>query len=85
MDPENRCLMEFGNKCSRSETRTGTGRVTRRRILEEAYIVTKVYTSTSFMRLKCKCSIIPGGVTFKVTDYRMEEERSQKLMAERNL
>lgn len=77
-------LIEIGNKNHRCKTRTGTSRVTKRKILEESYIVTEVYTSASLMRLKFICSFTTGGVTFKITDYRVVEDQSQKLMARVN-
>lgn len=84
MDSESWCLIEIGKKSYRSKTRTGTGRVSRRKILEEFYIVTSFYTSASLMWLQFRCSITTGGVTCNVSDYCLEKYQSQKAMAEKN-
>lgn len=65
--------MEFGNKSYRIKTKTGTGLVTRLKILKKVYTMTKVYTSTSLMGLNFRCSNTTDGVTIKITICCLEE------------
>lgn len=51
----------------------GSSRTTRRKILEQAAIMTKASTSTSLLFFNIDCTFTTGSVAFKATNYILDE------------
>lgn len=57
------------------ETRTGTSRLARHKILNAANIMTQVCTAAILMNLKFRYSITTGGVMLETDDCILDEDR----------